>query len=266
MIRNPDSHNEWLRPITGDNDPPDKAPSGGGGSPNSSLPPSSDGLVMDSDGLVTAETPTSDGSDGSDGIFQTYPQSEQKSEMQETKIDLRQPEIGIEASNSPQSTESYRSQGLQPSLVSITDPSQPITNHHNTPLTHHSPLLPNTGVGSPLPTSSVSNAIQSNLDNTGVSETDRNLEISTGGKGVSSPGSKQLSPYTEGATPTVGRNNLVGKVVTYIGKQYVAQYKGLKLIIQHMHKEVADVLRVTCELPDGRFTTRIPLQDLQFAT
>jgi len=52
----------------------------------------SDGKVMTSDGKVTAETRTSDGSDGSDGNFQFIPKLEIQSELQIKKIDPEEPE------------------------------------------------------------------------------------------------------------------------------------------------------------------------------
>jgi len=47
---------------------------------------------MTSDGKVTAETRTSDGSDGSDGNFQFIPKLEIQSELQIKKIDPEEPE------------------------------------------------------------------------------------------------------------------------------------------------------------------------------
>ena len=133
MIRNPDFHNGWSRPITGDDDPPNKPPGGGGGSPNPSPPPSGDGLVMDSDVLVTAETLISDGSDGSDGIFQNNSQIEKESETLTQKTNSIEPGVGIEASNPSPQPATDNQQGFQPSQVSSPIHHQSVTNHHSAP-------------------------------------------------------------------------------------------------------------------------------------
>ena len=122
-IRKRDEHeaiascdNKYPRPITGNDIPP--------------LP--SDGLVIGSDGLVTAETRTSDGSDGSDGSNQTYSQVETESETQELKVSFIEPEIGINTPNSSQNAEVPSQQEMQPSPVT-----SPI--HHSSLPIHHKP-------------------------------------------------------------------------------------------------------------------------------
>lgn len=121
-IRHIDKHDGWPRPITSDDNPPDD-PSPGGGGGNPSPNPPSDGTNTKSDGKVTAETRTSDGSDGSDGKFQSdaWSESENKSQFVENSIGA---ECEILPSLPSLTLEVDPGQGFQPSPL-------PSPTHHN---------------------------------------------------------------------------------------------------------------------------------------
>jgi putative DNA primase/helicase len=113
------------RPITGNLDvPPDDTPP--------PLPPPCDGSMSDCDGLVTAETLSSDGCDGCDGFSQSDLHTEHEAEILIAEmVPLVADEV--EASNPSQSITMQAGQGFQPSQ-------QPITIHHQASLPSQQPV------------------------------------------------------------------------------------------------------------------------------
>lgn len=121
------------RPITGDDNPPDEPPNnGGGGSSSPPQPKPSDGLAAGSDGKVTAETRTSDGSDGSDGNFPTQLKSKSEIELQPVKTVSKEPEYQNLPSLLSPTAETQQGQDLQSS-------SKPPLTNHNSSVIHHDP-------------------------------------------------------------------------------------------------------------------------------
>lgn len=84
-----------------------------------------------SDGNVTAETRTSDGSDGSDGNFETQIEFEIQSELQVVKADLKVAECENLPSLSPLMSEVHQGQGFQPSREPSSTRHQSVTTHHD---------------------------------------------------------------------------------------------------------------------------------------